>query len=957
MAAASRIYWLPGLLACAMLLPAAARAECGGSQECIAVSIDATPPFHGSPSVSAPLAFGSQPAGSTSAAREIRVGAVSGPAGTRATLQSITLRGANAADFRISSTTCTTGSPSLLHDGTDQTPPQNTCGLSVTFNPTAVGEKSAAIDVTTSAITRTVPLTGTATSSGTGPVATAAALATQVNTPATVDLAPFITGTATGIAIVTQPTHGSATASGTSVTYVPANNYFGPDSFTYAAFNNAGSSAAAPVSVTVGGRPDPSRDPNVMGLVSAQAQAARRFANAQISNFQQRLESLHAGAGADRVAGGPDGRVAGALAGRNAFVDSTFGARAPRTLPGTGGVWEPASGGLAGPGADAFGLRPVVAAGESGDIVPTRLVTAMLSAAMAGEGAGTAVSGNTGLWVGGNLNFGTRGSTADTRGLRFRTDGVTVGFDRRLNDKLVLGAGVGFARDRTDIGSDGTMSTSSGVSVAFYGSYRPSADTFVDALLGYGTLKHDGDRYVPAMNDYARFNDRKSHQFFGSVAGGYELRRGGVLLSPYGRVDLAVDRFEQVTETGAGAAALTYHDNTTTTVQVAAGLRAESRHQTSFGLAVPRLRAELRHAFQADREVTISFADQIGGLYTVTPPGTDRTSLLLGVGSDFLFRNGLTVGLDYQLQRSFGNDRSHAVRLYLRKDFDGKGPSGALASATLFEDPVRVEAGYMWDSNVNRAGERGERLTDHIYSLGVTKSTTIPISTHVRALLAGFLNGEKPYTYDGLDRFSAGLRGEVQYRTSGAFSAPTFALFTRALIDEYHSDLRSGYRYAYGASARQSWTDRIDVFAALTWNERHARSDVFDASEYGARFNIDYSLGRAGVVYIGGEYRRGDAVSTGGAASLGTGGIAKASTPDDAFGGTGLTAYRLEARTVIWSLGFNHPLGARDSIDFSWRRAESTPEAPAGGVGTYGGGGGLPRYKVNQFSIVYLVRF
>lgn len=60
------------------LLSAPAAAECGGQQQCIAVSIDATPPAHGTPLTSAPLAFGNQATGTTSASRTIYVGAVTG---------------------------------------------------------------------------------------------------------------------------------------------------------------------------------------------------------------------------------------------------------------------------------------------------------------------------------------------------------------------------------------------------------------------------------------------------------------------------------------------------------------------------------------------------------------------------------------------------------------------------------------------------------------------------------------------------------------------------------------------------------------------------------------------------------------------------------------------------------------------------------------------------------------
>ena len=241
-----RLYFL-ALVAC--LFAAAAHAECGGLQECIAVSTDpAVAPAHSLDGVNRPaptLDFGSQTAGTASAARTILVAGVEGPAGTRATLNSIALSGPNASDFRITGGTCSTGSPTLLHDGAVTAQISNACTITVTFNPATVGVKTAQVDVATAAITRVAPLAGTGTPSLTGPTAGAATLTVQVNTSGTLSLAPFISSTATGVAVVVAPSHGVATASGTSVTYTPSRDYFGPDTFSYAAFNSVGSSSPA----------------------------------------------------------------------------------------------------------------------------------------------------------------------------------------------------------------------------------------------------------------------------------------------------------------------------------------------------------------------------------------------------------------------------------------------------------------------------------------------------------------------------------------------------------------------------------------------------------------------------------------------------------------------------------------------------------------------------------------
>jgi len=83
----------------------------------------------------------------------------------------------------------------------------------------------------------------------------------------------------------------------------------------------------------------------------------------------------------------------------------------------------------------------------------------------------------------------------------------------------------------------------------------------------------------------------------------------GCSVSPYARLDYSADHLNQSTETGAGQNALTYFSQVTPSVQGALGMRAEAMHETSYGSATPRIRAEYRHDFQGERQVSIAYAD------------------------------------------------------------------------------------------------------------------------------------------------------------------------------------------------------------------------------------------------------------------------------------------------------------------------------------------------------------
>jgi hypothetical protein len=75
---------------------------------------------------------------------------------------------------------------------------------------------------------------------------------TPENTPADIILSGSVgNGGALSYRVVTQPAHGSLSGSGSVLTYTPAPNYNGPDSFTFVAYDGKSQSATATVSFNV----------------------------------------------------------------------------------------------------------------------------------------------------------------------------------------------------------------------------------------------------------------------------------------------------------------------------------------------------------------------------------------------------------------------------------------------------------------------------------------------------------------------------------------------------------------------------------------------------------------------------------------------------------------------------------------------------------------------------------
>jgi outer membrane autotransporter protein len=797
---------------------------------------------------------------------------------------------------------------------------------SFSFTATGPGGTSAPADVTITV--NTAP-----------PVASSAAMNVNFNGTGTLDLAPFISGSGvTGVSIGTAPAHGTATVNGTLVTYTPNPGFFGKDTFTYIAYGNAGTSPPATIAITIIGRPDPSKDPVVTGIIGAQNDVSQRFARAQISNIQQRLESLHPrGPTPDNVASAAPPAAPSASA--PAAQDTSRAAREDPIR-----VASTSTTGLVGamPSATTNALSSALASSVM-SLAGAQSLNVAGASGTAGQYSGLE------FWVAGTVRFG----NFDTGGTtRFTTDGVSAGVDKRISRNLTMGMGVGYAKDKTEIGTDGSKVRTDGTSIAAYGSFYPSPNTFLDGLIGFASLDMDTDRFVSMMGEFAK-SSRKGDQWFGSLSGGYEYRYESMILSPYGRLDYASTRLKQASENGGGAGALTYFEQTVPMFQGVLGFRAESQHDTRFGAVRPRARIEYSHEFEGSRAADIAYSDLFGTRYTVTPTGTKRNAMLLGIGTDFILGGGTRIGLDYQARGTSGDNIDQGIRLQFSQALDGKGPwlDWFAPYAPTFKYPVRVDASYTYDDNVTRARDAHEILADSIFTFGAAQSRIFPLGTNTRVVGAIFVNGEELYKYTKLGRFSGGGQAELQYRNSGEWDSPTFGLQGRVTGDYYDSEIRRGWKYTVALTGRQSLTDRIEAFAAIMYNHRDAKNTVFDTKDYGGKFNLDYSLGGPnGSLYLAGEYRKGDVVSSGkySLVSLDT---ADVFTVDDAFG-PGYFAYRFDARTWLGTFGYNRPLGPRDAIDFSYRRAESTPtKSPSFSTS------GPSKYIDNQYSIIYLLRF
>ena len=483
-----------------------------------------------------------------------------------------------------------------------------------------------------------------------GPILVPLSASTLAGRSVTVSLTDKATGGPFTAAQVVSVTDGAGSASVREATsagartydlvFTPQGAFMGEAIVTYR-LSNAGGSAQGALRITVTPRPDPSLDPEVRGLVSAELGAARRFAQSQTDNFHRRLEQVRRGGR------GWDNGLRFNLSAADDTLDPQAELRRQLGLPDQGG--------------DA---RPAMAA---------RALDSVAGLANAPPTAGRGPQGRPsqtpalGVWTAGAIDWGRRDARGQ-RDYRFSTSGISGGVDVKLSEQLVVGVGAGYGLDRTSVGSNGSLSRGENYVGAVYGGWRGEGKLVIDGVLGFGSLDYNSRRWSA---DAGRMltGERHGSVVFGSASFALEQTRRALSWSPYARVQFSSIDLDRFAERGSDVFALNYRALDTQSLSSALGASFDWSRRRRTGAVVANLRVEWRHEFEATGNQVVSYADWAASPdYAIGLERWARDSLSLVTGVEWQGVSGWNLGADYS--GMIGPDLvSHGLRLKLMKDF------------------------------------------------------------------------------------------------------------------------------------------------------------------------------------------------------------------------------------------------------------------------------------------------
>lgn len=276
-------------------------------------------------------------------------------------------------------------------------------------------------------------------------------------------------------------------------------------------------------------------------------------------------------------------------------------------------------------------------------------------------------------------------------------------------------------------------------------------------------------------------------------------------------------------------------------------------------------------------------------------------------------------------------------------------PVATLAADTRFGLDVELTH----DTNVNRAAYANEEQADEILAVEGYAARSFRLSNRSGIVVRGGLRRREHREFGDLSNVAALGRVAYRFQPSPGYTGAWIEFSGTAEALRYRdSKLRDGTILSGSVSVGKYLTDRIRLGAGLGLDEREGKDGaLYDLSTTRAWLTLDYRLTPKIAVYGSATWIQGDHVftanypATQGQLSPYADVIVADPAFADAFGGATVTAYRMEASTMLLEAGVNIPITGNQALDFgaSWFDSEADR------------GGG--KYDGATFRIGYLYRF
>ncbi len=296
-----------------------------------------------------------------------------------------------------------------------------------------------------------------------------------------------------------------------------------------------------------------------------------------------------------------------------------------------------------------------------------------------GGSAGGETATGWNLYINGMINVGKKDETSREDSFDFDSLGITAGADIQINETSLLGIGLGYTQNNTDLSGDDGEANSDVLSLSLYGTQYLNHDIYIDAILTVGQSDYENERTISFANNL--LNDTLSSDSEGwqsslslGIGKDFNIADSGKIISSYLRVAYSDINIDGYTETSKNASALELSVNKQEINSLAStlGIQYSDTLNFSHGVWSPQIIAEYHHEFKDEsrtidaRYVNDPFGDSF---FNIATDDADKDYFTLGLGASAILANGQQFFLFYETTLGLANITNNLITLGYRTEF------------------------------------------------------------------------------------------------------------------------------------------------------------------------------------------------------------------------------------------------------------------------------------------------
>ena len=255
------------------------------------------------------------------------------------------------------------------------------------------------------------------------------------------------------------------------------------------------------------------------------------------------------------------------------------------------------------------------------------------------------------VWNEGSISFGRIGDSSLSSAQDINSLGITVGADTKMDNDQILGVAVRVGNTDVDVGTFGSKVDTNALSLSLYGINSLEDKNFLKHVFGVSYLDSDIRRNDEG-NTNSHTGERKGRQVFGSLDIGREYEDGDLTISSIGSIDGSYTALDSYTESGTNA--ISYNDQDIKSLMASLGVLIDKDVNLENSNVKSRVNLEYGKEFASNSKVVTNYVSDSES-FEYQADNKNRDIYTAGLGLDFKHDEGLTISTDYERQQIKGH--------------------------------------------------------------------------------------------------------------------------------------------------------------------------------------------------------------------------------------------------------------------------------------------------------------